>query len=249
MKKNISIIIIVGLLLMSGCQAQHTVIDPFRSLIDATANLFDGSYGFAIILITIIIRLILSPFMLKQIKQQQVMKTKMDAIKPELDNIKARMQQTKDSAEKSKIQQEMMGLYKEHNMNPLSMGCLPVLIQMPILMVFYYAIRGSHEIASHNFLWFSLGHPNIPLAFVAGFIYLLQFRVAQLNMPSTTQASMKYIGLISPIMILFISWHAPAVLPLYWSVGGLFLIAQTLYAHRFIISPYQAETAITKEEK
>jgi YidC/Oxa1 family membrane protein insertase len=246
--KKIIFIIIAGLLVLSGCQAQHTVIDPFRSLIDATANLFGGSYGFAIILITIVIRLILSPFMLKQMKQQQVMKDKMEAIKPEMDKIKARMQETKDTAEQRKIQQEMMVLYKEHNMNPLSMGCLPVLIQMPILMVFYYAIRGSHEIASHNFLWFSLGHPNIPLALTAGFIYLLQFRVAQINMPATTQSSMKYIGLISPIMILFISWHAPAVLPLYWSVGGLFLIVQTLYAHRYVINKYQTETAAAKEK-
>lgn len=241
--KKLIIPAIALLFLLTGCSAQHTIIDPFRSLIDGTAAVFGGSFGAAIIVITIVIRLVLSPFMLKQMKQQQIMKDKMGAIKPEMDKIKERMEQAKNSEEKQKIQQEMMGLYKHHNVNPLSMGCLPILIQMPILMAFYYAIRGSKEIASHHFLWFSLGHPSLLLTLIAGVIYFVQVSVSQANMPATTAASMKWMGLISPVMIVFISWHAPAVLPLYWSVGGLFLIFQTLYANRFIIKKYQPAIA------
>ncbi|TCP31247.1 YidC/Oxa1 family membrane protein insertase [Scopulibacillus darangshiensis] len=212
----------------------HYFVEPFASLIHLTASFFDGSYGMAIIIITLVIRLILSPFMLKQYKNQQQMRVKMDLIKPEMDEIKKRMKEEKDPAVQRKMQQEMLELYKKHNMSPLSFGCLPILIQMPILMGFYYAIRGSKEIASHTFLWFNLGHPNIILAIVAGIIYYLQFKVQQSNMPKAQAQSMKWMGLISPIMILFVSINAPAALPLYWSVGGLFLIGQTLFAKAYL---------------
>lgn len=235
---------VASFFLLAGCQAdnhhsilgffQHYFVAPFSALIHLTATLFDGSYGFAIILITLVIRLILSPFMLKQIKNQHHMKEKMELIKPEMDDIKARLKETKDPAKQREVQQEMMGLYKKHNMSPLSMGCLPILIQMPILMGFYYAIRSSKEIATHTFMWFNLGHPDIILAIVAGIIYFLQFKVQQSNMPKAQQNSMQWIGLLSPVMILFISFNAPAALPLYWSVGGLFLIAQTLFAKTLI---------------
>ena len=103
---------------------------------------------------------------------------------------------------------------------------------MPILMGFYYAIRDSHTIATHNFLWFSLGEANIMMALIAGLIYYLQFRVSLRQMPSDQQQQMKIMGLISPMMIMFISFSAPAALPLYWSTSGLFLIIQTTILQR-----------------
>lgn len=104
------------------------------------------------------------------------------------------------------------------------------MIQMPILIGFYYAIRGSAEIASHSFLWFSLGQPDIWLTAIAGIVYYLQFKVSLANMPKEQQKQMKIMGLLSPVMIVFVSLNAPAALPLYWAIGGSFLIVQTLIA-------------------
>ncbi|MEC1376434.1 membrane protein insertase YidC [Heyndrickxia oleronia] len=208
-------------------------VEPFSKVIHFTADLFGGNYGVAIILITILIRLILMPFMMKTFKKQQIMKVKMEKLKPEMTAIQTKMKQAKTKEEQMKYQQEMMGLYKKHDVNPLNMGCLPLIIQMPILMAFYYAIRGSKEIATHSFLWFDLGHVDIPMAIIAGIIYYFQSKVSLIGMSEDQQKQMKIFGLISPIMILIISFSAPAALPLYWAVGGAFLIGQTYLSKRF----------------
>jgi YidC/Oxa1 family membrane protein insertase len=241
-------------LLLSACSAQggnnsgffHVYfVSPFTYLIHSSAQMLFGSYGLSIILITFLIRLVLMPFMLKQYKTQMAMKEKMDLLKPEMDAIQKKLKAETDAKKKQELQQEMMGLYQKHGVNPLNMGCLPILIQMPILTGFYYAIRGSHEIASHHFLWFSLGKPDIILTLIAGVIYYLQFKVSQTTMPAAQQEQMKYMGLMSPIMIVMFSFSAPAALPLYWVVGGTFLILQT-YLSRRLYKPVPA--AVEKEK-
>ncbi|MCH1625606.1 membrane protein insertase YidC [Ferdinandcohnia quinoae] len=222
------------------------LVEPMNFLIHSFAELTNGNFGLAIILLTLLIRLVLLPFMLKQYKTQQGFKEKMAVIKPEMDEIQKKLKATKDPAEQKKLQTEMMGIYRKHNVNPLaSMGCLPLLIQMPILMGLYYAIRGSHEIASHNFLWFNLGSPDIIMTLLAGVIYFLQFKVSQLSMTPEQQKQMKFMGLISPIMIMFVSFSAPAALPLYWSASGLFLMGQTFLGQRLYKSPNPEPTTTT----
>ncbi|MDP4164603.1 MAG: membrane protein insertase YidC [Bacillota bacterium] len=207
-------------------------VSPFASAIHGLAGIFGGNFGLSIIVITFLIRLILMPLMLRQYKNQMAMKEKMDVLKPEMDVIQKKMKSEKDPKKKQELQQEMMGLYQKHGVNPLNMGCLPILIQMPILTGFYYAIRGDAEIAKHAFLWFSLGKPDIAITLIAGVIYYLQFKVSQSSMPAQQQEQMKYMGLLSPIMIIMFSLKAPAALPLYWVVGGSFLILQSFISQR-----------------
>jgi YidC/Oxa1 family membrane protein insertase len=215
----------------------NTIIEPFTLLIQSTASFFGDSYGMAIIALTILIRLLLAPLMVRQYVRQFDVKKKMDKLKPEMTEIQKRMSAAQDPSEKQKIQMEMMGLYKKHNVNPFSaVGCLPIIVQMPILMGFYYAIRRSHEIATHHFLWFSLGHTDLALTIIAGIVYFIQFKISQKLMPTAgveqqQQNSMQWIGLMSPIMIVFASLSTSAALPLYWVVGGLFLIGQTYFSH------------------
>lgn len=238
-KLKLFVVLLFSTFFLSACSAQNGndegffhsfLVSPFENLIHVTANLFGGNFGWSIIFITLVIRLILMPMMLKQTKKQRIMKRKMDVLKPELEVIQKKIKESKEAAEQQKLQQEMFSLYKKHNVNPLSMGCLPMLIQMPILLAFYYAIRGSAEIASHSFLWFSLGQPDLWLTAIAGIVYYLQFRVSLSNMPNDQQKQMKFMGILSPMMIVFVSMNAPAALPLYWTIGGIFLILQTLLA-------------------
>ncbi|MCQ6276182.1 membrane protein insertase YidC [Bacillus sp. V3B] len=216
----------------------HTYfVEPFTALILGTAHIFNDNYGMGIILVTLLVRITLLPLLLKQYKTQANMKEKMDLIKPEMDEIQKKLKGEKDSKEQQKLQKEMMGLYQKHGVNPLNMGCLPLLIQMPILMAFYYAIRDSYEIATHSFLWFNLGQPDIWLTALAGVVYYFQFKISQSNMPIQQQEQMKYMGLLSPIMIVFVSFNAPAALPLYWVVGGIFLIFQTYLGRKIYQTP------------
>ncbi len=214
-------------------------IEPFTELIIWTSHLFHDNYGLGIILVTLLVRIVLLPLMLKQYKTQATMKEKMDKLKPEMDAIQQKLKATKDPKEQQNLQRELMGLYQKHGVNPLNMGCLPMLIQMPILMAFYYAIRNSHEIATHSFLWFSLGESDIWITALAGIVYYFQFKVSSSTMPEAQRQQMKYMGLVSPIMIVFVSLNAPAALPLYWVVGGSFLIFQTYLGRKVYQSPKQ----------
>ncbi|WP_352921760.1 membrane protein insertase YidC [Peribacillus simplex] len=258
-KKNMLLIAVLFLAttLLTGCSAAtsgpfHTaLVNPMTKMLEFNADLFNGNYGLSIIMMTFLIRLVLLPLTAKQYKTQLSMKTKMNGLKPEMTAIQQKIKETKDPAKQKALQQEMMQLYQKHGVNPLNMGCLPLLIQMPILMGFYYAIQGSHEIATHNFLWYSLGQPNIAMAIIAGVIYYFQSVISMRQMPEEQQKQMKMMSLLSPAMILFISFSAPAALPLYWSIGGIFMIIQSIVLKRIYkkdhaVVPAANETVMKK---
>lgn len=231
-------IITTAALFLSGCAGVQNkegnfynfFVRPMEGLLELFSGFFNGSYGFAIIVITVLIRLLLMPLMLRNYKSQQEMKVKMDALRPEMEDIQNRLKvarEQNDKDEQMKLQQEMMGLYQKHGVNPLNMGCLPLLIQMPIIMGLYFAILYSPEVGEQKFLWFNLGEPDMIMMLVAGTVYFVQARVSLWTMPEQQKQQMKMFIYLSPIMIMFISLKAMAALPLYWAVGGLLLIIQT----------------------
>jgi len=242
--KNLKLFSMLGLavFVLSGCQAVQNkegffysiFVKPMEFLLEFFGNnIFAGSYGLAIIAITVLIRLVLMPIMLKNYRQQQLMKTKMDAFKPEMEAVQKKMKEAKTKEEQTQYQQEMMALYQKHGINPLNMGCLPMLIQMPIIMGLYFSILYSTDVKSHEFLWFSLGSPDIVMTIVAGIVYLVQARVSLWTVPEQQKAQMKMFIYISPIMIVFISMSSMAALPLYWSVSGALLILQTYIGRKY----------------
>lgn len=228
-------------LVLSGCSTNvteitsttpgffnHYIVFPISYVISHMAGWFQGSYGLAIIILTIVVRLLLFPLMLRQTKSQQNMKRVMKGMQPELDALKKKYENKKDPESAQKMQQEMLELYKKHKFNPLNIGCLPILIQLPILTGVYTAIRLMPEMSSHTFLWFTLGEPDVILAIIVAAIYLLQTRISMKNMPAEQRKQFAIMGYISPIMMAFFSISAPAAIPLYWMAGGTFLIFQTL---------------------
>jgi YidC/Oxa1 family membrane protein insertase len=231
------------LVIVSGCGAQgtidsdtpgffnHYVVFPFSYLIQHIASFFGDSYGIAIIIMTLLVRIVLLPLMLRQYKGQQTMKQKMSVMQPELNKLKEKYKE-KTPENQSKLQKETMALYSQHQFNPMSIGCLPMLIQMPILTGLYYAIKMTPELAQHTFLWFQLGTADHVLPFLAGAIYYVQFRVSQIGADAAQQKQMAMLGLLSPVMMMVFSFSAPAAVPLYWVVGGTFMIIQTLVSKR-----------------
>lgn len=211
----------------------HYFVYSFSYLITFFAGLFQGNYGLSIILVTVLIRLALMPLMMNQMKSQAVTRGKMKRLQPELQALQEKYKDA-DAAGKQAMQQEMLQLYQKHQFNPLAMGCLPALIQLPILMGFYYAIRRTPEIASHTFLWFNLGGTDLILPFLAAAVYFVQFKVSQIGIApeNEQQKQMAFIGYLSPIMMGIFSFTAPAALPLYWAVGGCIVIAQTWIGKR-----------------
>ncbi|WP_174616024.1 membrane protein insertase YidC [Virgibacillus ihumii] len=237
----------VLILLLTGCATnepidpesanffEHYFILPFSIIIKYVAALFSGNFGLSIIVITLLIRLAIMPFMLKQMKTSREMQQKMKVLKPEMDTINEKYKGKTDMDCKMEKQQEMQKLYQKHQLNPISsMGCLPMLIQFPILIGFYYAIRRTPEIATHNFLWFNLGHTDLILTGAAVLIYFVQSRVSLIGMDEKQKKQMALFSFISPVLIGIVSLNAPAALPLYWAVGGLFLIFQTIISKKTI---------------
>lgn len=250
-KYSIIILALGALFLLAGCGGDFSPIDesstgffnefivyPFSLLIKWIAGLLNGSYGLSIIGITIALRLVILPFMVKQQKQSKASQEIMKVIKPEIDTIQEKYKGKQDMEDQLSMQKELRELYQKHDFQPAKMvlGCLPLIIQMPVLIGFYYAMRRTPEIAEQSFLWFSLGETDILLTFIAIFIYYVQARVSLIGLDQNQQGMMAMMVYISPVMIGIISFIMPSALPLYWAVGGLFMIFQTIFLKKFVLN-------------
>ena len=205
---------------------------------------FVHNYGLSIILFTVFVKVLLLPLTIKQTKSTKAMQD----IQPKLQEI-----QEKYKNKPEKQQQEIMNLYKEAKVNPVA-GCLPLLIQMPILFGLYNVLRNpvdwgvfADQAALQNadmvFLWVkSLTKPDYILAIISG---VTTFGMQMLMMPKDQQqGSMKVMTYVMSAMMLYWGFMFPAGLTLYWTAGNLFSIAQ----HYLVMNPLKAKLANSKEE-
>lgn len=189
-----------------------------------TIHAFVGSYGLSIILMTVIIRGLVWPIQNSSMKSMR----KMAQLSPKINELKAKY---KD--DQQRMNQEMMKLYKEYNINPLT-GCLPMFIQIPIFFAFYAMLGSAVELRDSSFLWVrDLSQPDtvahlfgfplniIPLVSAATQVW--QLRIT----PKTGDASQQRILLVMPIVFLFICYNFAAALSLYYTASNLFTILQT----------------------
>ncbi|MGN1401143.1 MAG: YidC family membrane integrase SpoIIIJ [Bacillus sp. (in: firmicutes)] len=199
------------------------VVYPLSLLITTVSHALGNSFGLGIIIVTILIRLLILPLMIKQTKSTKAMQ----AIQPEMQKLKEKYA-SKDQATQQKLQQETMALFQKHGVNPLA-GCFPLLIQMPILFGFYQAIMRTEEIKQYSFLWFDLGDkdPWFVLPIVAGITTFLQQKMMMAGQENNPQMAMML--WLMPIMIVVFAINFPAALSLYWVVGNIFMIVQTYF--------------------
>ncbi len=183
------------------------------------------SYGLAIIMLTLIIKLVLSPLTAKQIRSMEGMQT----LQPK---IKALQQKYKGN--QKKMQEEMAKLYKETGVNPLS-GCLPILIQMPFLISIFWALREyPYDPNFAQFLWLpSLGQADptyiMPvLSAISTFGIQKQMSGAQVAASDAQAKQQKIMQIIMPLFIGWISLSFPSGLVIYWVISNLFQWAQQI---------------------
>jgi YidC/Oxa1 family membrane protein insertase len=200
------------------------IVYPLSWVIKEGAHLLWGSFGLSIIVVTILIRLVLLPLMIKQTKSSKAMQ----ALQPEMAELKKKYS-SKDQKTQQKLQQETMALFSKHGVNPMA-GCFPLIVQMPILIGFYHAISRTREIAQDSFLWFDLGHkdPYYILPIIAGITTFIQQKLMMAG-TENQNPQMAMMVWMMPIMIVFFAFNFPAALSLYWVVGNLFMIAQTYF--------------------
>lgn len=213
---------------------------PASQFLDFLAQFFGGSYGMAIIIVTIITRLFMLPASLKMTKTSMISQTRMKIAQPEIDEIKAELEAATDPKEKAALNAELMAVYKKYDIDMFGgvSGCLPLLIQMPIISAVYAAIRSSEQINSASFLGIHLGERSILLVVIVVAVTAFQGWLMQHNMPKsdnpTAQSTSRTMMLINPIMLGWFSWISNAGLGLYFATGGVFMIFQQLYTNRVV---------------
>ncbi|MDD4320880.1 MAG: YidC/Oxa1 family membrane protein insertase [Acidaminococcaceae bacterium] len=191
-------------------------------LYSLTVNIGFPSYGLAIVIMTIIVKLILYPLTAKQIastKSMMELQPKMKAIQEKYKN------------DKVLLNQKLAELYKEQGINPLA-GCLPLLVQMPIMIGIFYGIRDFNYVGPTNFLWMqNISQPD-PLFILPVLSALTTFIQSKQSMPDTSSAQNKIMLYFMPFFIGYISFKFPAGLVLYWVIMNLMQIGQQVLMER-----------------
>ena len=182
-----------------------------------------GNWGWAIVALTIVIRLILFPLTYKGM----VSMNKMKALSPK---VKELQQKYKD--DKQKLNAHMMELYKKHGANPMG-GCLPMLLQIPVFFAIYRVLQNSVELKGAPWiLWIhdlAVMDPYFILPVLMGISMFIQQKLSPNNFTDPTQEKiMKFL----PLIFTFFFVTFPAGLTLYWFVSNLFSIAQQYYVNK-----------------
>lgn len=260
MKKKALLPLLLGVMVfLAGCDYSkssnrdgffyNTFVEPMSKVLHWLGHsVFNDDYGIAIIVLVLVIRIILLPFMLSNYKNSHLMREKMKVAKPEVDGVQEKVKRARTQEEKMAANQEMMEVYKKYDINPMksALGCLPVLIQMPVVMGLYFVLRYriGGGIAEHpHFLWFNLIHPDIWITIIAGVLYFIQAWVSSKQMPQEQRQMTYMMMIVSPIMIIWISLSSASALGLYWSVSAAFLVAQTYFANMYYEKVAQREVA------
>ncbi|MBP2626767.1 MAG: rane protein insertase, YidC/Oxa1 family [Firmicutes bacterium] len=186
-----------------------------------TVSMGMANYGIAIILITLAIKLVLYPLTVKQVKGMKAMQE----LQPKMKEL-----QEKYKGNPEKLNKEMAILYKESGVNPLS-GCLPLLVQMPILMGIFFAIRDYHYAHVPNFLWIAdLSGPD-PL-YILPILSAATTYIQQKQTSTDSNQQTKMMMNLMPLFIGYISITFPGGLVLYWVMSNIFQIAQQWWMYR-----------------
>ncbi|WP_026962692.1 YidC/Oxa1 family membrane protein insertase [Alicyclobacillus herbarius] len=221
-----------GLLLMfvSGCGmypsapgkwpqgAWGDVLKFVSHLLDVFAQALGGDYGLALLVLTVLVRLLIMPFFIKQIRYSKAMQQ----MQPEMARIRDKYRN-----DPQKMQQEMQKLWQEAGVNPMA-GCFPMLLQLPVLYALFGAIEGNVHMAQSTFLGiFQLGQPDhyYILPFVAALTTFLSSRVMMIGQ----DMQQKWMLFVMPVFIFIMATRFASGLALYWVYTNLFTAAQAYF--------------------
>ena len=208
---------------------------------------FISNYGIVILIMTLLIKLLLTPLTLKSYKSS----AKMQVVKPELEKINAKYPDQKDAMKK---QQATMDLYQKAGISPMG-GCLPMLLQMPILFAMFRFFPASIELRQQKFLWaddlssydsiIDFGF-NIPLLgdhlslfalLMASTMFIYSKMTAGQMSDDPNMAGLKFMSVwLMPIMMFFVCNNFSAALSYYYFISQLITIAMTWYLRKYVVT-------------
>lgn len=197
-----------------------------------------GTYGWSIVAVTIIVRVILLPLIIQQANSSKAMRD----IQPKMKALQEKYK-SKDAVTQEKYREAIQQLFTENQVNPVA-GCLPALVQMPIIIGLYHAIsrmNATPEIELGTFLGFQLAEQSIVLAILAG---VAQFIVLKTG-PAMDNPQMKTMLYIMPFMIIGFGLFLPAAISLYWIIGNIIMLITNI----FLYKPFAKEPVVVEEPK
>ena len=198
------------------------LVKPLLKVLQYFYDMFKN-YGWAIIFVTIIIKIIFFPLTHKSFKSMKGM----HKVQPYVKVI-----QERHKGDRQKMNEEMIELYKKHKVNPLG-GCLPMLLQIPVFIALYHALFFSIELRGAPFVgWIkdlSVADPYYVWPVVMGVTMFLQ---QKLN-PSIGDPTQQKIMMMLPIVFTFLFMSFPSGLVLYWTVNNILTISQQAYIYKF----------------
>lgn len=187
-----------------------------------------GNYGLAILLVTLLIRILLFPLMHKSyasMKKMQKLAPKMNAIRDKYKKAKT------DAAQRQKMNQELMQLYQAEGYNPMS-GCFPVLLQLPILVAFYNVLSRAVELRHAPFMFWIKDLSAVDGSYVLVILMIVTMYIQQAMTPSTVDPMQKKIFMAMPLLWGFMLKNMPAGLVLYWLFSNVLTILQQMLINR-----------------
>lgn len=214
------------------------ILYPFSWFILKLAAFLGGNYGWAIVVFTIIVRVILLPLNHLSTKNMK----KQSAVQPELQALQKKYS-AKDMETQQKLREETQKLMSEAGVNPVY-GCLPMLVQLPFMYALYQVIWRTTELKQGSFLWMQLGEkdPYYIMAILAGIFTFLSTYISNMSMPQTGSTG-KIMQYLMPFMIIIPALNIASAISLYWVVSNAFQVVQTL----ILQNPFKAKRE--REEK
>jgi YidC/Oxa1 family membrane protein insertase len=205
----------------------------FFSLLLAALYTLIPNYGVAIIILTILVRVVTAPLTIKQMRSME----RMRALSPKLKEIQAEY-----ADDRQKQSEQTMALYKSEGVNPLG-GCLPMLLQFPVFIGLFYALRSAIELRQAPFFgWINdlstpetlfeipgVGLPVRVLPLIMGATMVLQQKITPMQ---ADPAQAKMMMTVMPIMMTFVFYQFPSGLVLYWMVSNVLAITHQLIIGR-----------------
>ena len=273
MKKYLlSFNILTIIIFLTGCSSKDNdglFYNTFTKNMDmflSNINVFVQSWGVSIIIITLIVKGIILPFMLKNYKKQLTASINMEKAKPELDIVQNKIKKLREDEKKvfnndermkirieqTELQKEIFKIYKKYDCSPAIFGNLiPILIQAPFISGLYFTLQNpvySKDILDSNFLSISLGEKSYILLILVFIIYMIVGKISQSMMQSNpmtqntpeaerAQNISKNMVWITPIMLTFITYTSIAAIGIYFVVSGILVIFQILLGRK-LYPPY-----------
>ena len=215
---------------------------------------FIHNYGIVILIMTILIKLLLTPLTTKSYKSSAAMQI----LKPEIDKLNEKYPKQEDAMKK---QQAMMNLYQKAGVSPMG-GCLPMLLQMPILFAMFRFFPASIELRQQKFLWaddlsaydsiVDFG-TNLPLigdhislfALLMALSMFIYSKMSSAQMADGGMPGMKFMSLyLMPIMMFFICNNLSSALSYYYFLSNLITMAMTWYIRKYIVTEDKVRAAM-----